>query len=90
MVYSVKKIKKNTRRFYAMRFLSLSVYSTKVIFLLRKISLLIRRFNVDYVLGHQYNDKASAGGGWEEEKKKRIQPRDSGSSAEFRQKKKTK
>jgi len=37
---------------------------------LRKISLLIRRFNVDYVLGCQYNDKASAGGGWEEKKKK--------------------
>ena len=53
-----------------MRFLSLSVYSTKVIFLLRKISLLIRRFNVDYVLGYQYNDKASAGGGWEGKKKK--------------------
>ena len=53
-----------------MRFLSLSVYSTKVIFLLRKISLLIRRFNVDYVLGYQYNDKASAGGGCEKRKKK--------------------
>ena len=37
---------------------------------MRKISLLIRRFNVDYVLGYQYNDKASAGGGWEEKKKK--------------------
>ena len=72
-----------------MRFLSLSVYSTKVIFLLRKISLLIRRFNVDYVLGYQYNDKASAGGGWEG-KRKRSQPRESGYSAEFRQKKNAK
>ena len=54
-----------------MRFLSLSVNSTKVIFLLRKISLLIRRFNVDYVLGYQYNDgMAPAGGGCEERKKK--------------------
>lgn len=52
-----------------MRFLSLSVYSTKVIFLLRKISLLIRRFNVDYALGCQY-DEAPAGGGWEGKKKK--------------------
>ena len=52
-----------------MRFLSLSVYSTKVIFLLRKISLLIRRFNVDYALGCQY-DEEPAGGAWEGKKKK--------------------
>jgi len=36
---------------------------------LRKISLLIRRFNVDYALGCQY-DEAPAGGGWEGKKKK--------------------
>ena len=68
--------------------LSLSVNSTKVIFLLRKISLLIRRFNVDYVLGCQY-DEAPAGGG-REGKKKRSQPRESDYSAEFRQKKNAK
>ena len=69
--------------------LSLSLHSTKFIFLLRKISLFIRRFNVDYVLGYQNNDKASAGGGWEG-KKKRSQPRESDFSAEFRPKRNTK